>query len=69
MKGALIVEEGIAERDLDVDLVKIHGYGFPRWRGGPMHYANEIGIDNVKHAMADVVAQSPNSWGLSERLK
>lgn len=68
-EGALIVEEGIAERDLDVDLVKIHGYGFPRWRGGPMHYANEIGIDRVKNAMADVVAQSPNSWRLSERLK
>lgn len=68
-EGKLIVEEGIAERDLDVDLVKIHGYGFPRWRGGPMHYANEIGIDRVKSAMGDVAKQSPNSWRLSERLK
>lgn len=68
-EGALIVEEGIAERNLDVDLVKIHGYGFPRWRGGPMHYANEIGIDRVKSAMGDVAKQSPNSWRLSERLK
>ena len=68
-EGALIVEEGIAERDLDVDLVKVHGYGFPRWRGGPMHYANEIGWDRVKAAMADVAAQSPNSWRLAARLK
>ncbi len=68
-EGALIVEEGIAERDLDVDLVKIHGYGFPRWRGGPMHYASEIGIDRVKAAMTDVAKQSPNSWRLAERLK
>lgn len=68
-EGALIVEEGVAERDLDVDLVKIHGYGFPRWRGGPMYYAGEIGWDRVKAAMADVAAQSPNSWRLAERLK
>lgn len=68
-EGALIVEEGIAERDLDVDLVKIHGYGFPRWRGGPMHYATEIGMDRVKIIMADVATQSPNSWRLAERLK
>ncbi len=57
-EGALIVEEGIAERDLDVDLVKIHGYGFPRWRGGPMFYGDQIGISSVKQAMADVDAQS-----------
>lgn len=68
-EGALIVEEGIAERDLDVDLVKIHGYGFPRWRGGPMHYGSEIGMDRIKAAMADVAAQSPHSWRLAERLK
>jgi len=68
-EGALIVEEGVAERDLDVDLVKIHGYGFPRWRGGPMHYGDEVGIHNVKSSMEDVIAQSPNSWTLSERLK
>ncbi|MGJ8527554.1 FAD-dependent oxidoreductase [Maritalea sp.] len=68
-EGARIVEEGIAERDLDVDLVKIHGYGFPRWRGGPMHYGQEIGIERVKAAMAEVVRQSPNSWVVSERLK
>jgi len=67
-EGALIVEEGVAERDLDVDLVKIHGYGFPRWRGGPMNYANEVGIDRIKLAMADVATQSPSSWTISERL-
>ncbi|AVX05675.1 3-hydroxyacyl-CoA dehydrogenase [Maritalea myrionectae] len=67
-EGALIVEEGVAERDLDVDLVKIHGYGFPRWRGGPMHYGEQIGIDKVKQAMADVAAQSPNSWRVAGRL-
>ncbi len=42
-EGASIVAEGIAERNADVDTVQINGYGFPRWRGGPMHYAETIG--------------------------
>lgn len=35
-EGMAILEEGIAEKASDIDLVEIHGYGFPRWRGGPM---------------------------------
>ena len=35
-EGALILKEGVAEKPSDIDLVKIHGYGFPRWKGGPM---------------------------------
>ena len=67
-EGARIVEEGIAERPLDVDMVMIHGYGFPRWRGGPMAYADEIGIDVIREHMADVATQSPQSWTLSKLL-
>ena len=37
-----ILEEGIAERPQDIDLVMVHGYGFPRWRGGLMHYADTL---------------------------
>ncbi len=50
-EGALIVEEGIALRASDCDLVYVNGYGFPRWRGGPMQYADEIGLDNVLQGM------------------
>ncbi|MBN8953541.1 MULTISPECIES: 3-hydroxyacyl-CoA dehydrogenase NAD-binding domain-containing protein [unclassified Rhizobium] len=46
-EAALILEEGMAVRAADIDLVKIHGYGFPRWRGGPMHYAQERGLAEV----------------------
>lgn len=46
-EGARILEEGIASRASDIDMVYILGYGFPAWRGGPMHYANEIGLQNV----------------------
>jgi 3-hydroxyacyl-CoA dehydrogenase len=42
-EGARIVEEGIAARPSDVDVVWVYGYGFPRWRGGPLAYADEIG--------------------------
>lgn len=67
-EGALIVEEGIAERDLDIDIVKILGYGFPRWRGGPMNYANEIGWEKISETMSSIQQQSPNSWQRAKRL-
>lgn len=67
-EGAQIIEEGIAERPLDVDMVQIHGYGFPRWRGGPMHYANEVGIDETSWWMRAVAQQSPGSWKISRLL-
>ncbi len=50
-EGARIVEEGIAIRASDCDLIYINGYGFPRWRGGPMQYADEIGLATVLQRM------------------
>ena len=50
-EGAKIVEEGIAQRASDVDMVYLTGYGFPLFRGGPMHYAGEVGLLNVIAAM------------------
>jgi 3-hydroxyacyl-CoA dehydrogenase len=46
-----ILEEGIANKASDIDMVYIMGYGFPYWRGGPMNYANELGPFNVAEAM------------------
>jgi 3-hydroxyacyl-CoA dehydrogenase len=51
-EGAKILEEGIALRASDVDLVWIHGYGFPRYRGGPMFYADTVGVKNVHDTVA-----------------
>ncbi len=50
-EGARIVEEGIAARASDIDMVYITGYGFPIHRGGPMLYADQVGLFNVVHAM------------------
>ncbi len=47
-EGADILSEGIARQASDIDLVEIHGYGFPRWRGGPMMYAALRGAECVK---------------------
>lgn len=46
-EGARILEEGIALRPLDVDMVMIHGYGYPAWRGGPMFEADATGLPTI----------------------
>ncbi len=50
-EGARILEDGIASKASDIDMVYITGYGFPVYRGGPMHYAEEFGLFNVVQAM------------------
>ena len=49
--GARVLEEGISERSSDLDLVWLYGYGFPRYRGGPMFYADSVGVDHVYETM------------------
>jgi 3-hydroxyacyl-CoA dehydrogenase len=46
-EGAKLLEEGIALRAVDIDIVYLNGYGFPAWRGGPMFYADTVGLDKV----------------------
>jgi len=46
-EGMRILEEGIAQRPGDIDVVYVYGYGFPAWRGGPMHHADAVGLDTV----------------------
>jgi 3-hydroxyacyl-CoA dehydrogenase len=55
-EGARILEEGIALRASDVDMVYLTGYGFPVFRGGPMRYADEVGLYNVVRSMARYAA-------------
>jgi 3-hydroxyacyl-CoA dehydrogenase len=50
-EGALILEEGIAMRSSDIDVVFVHGYGMPRYRGGPMRYGDTVGLSKVVQAM------------------
>jgi 3-hydroxyacyl-CoA dehydrogenase len=47
-EGARILEEGIAARPGDIDVIWVYGYGWPAWRGGPMYYADRIGLGHVR---------------------
>ncbi|TNE76126.1 MAG: 3-hydroxyacyl-CoA dehydrogenase, partial [Gammaproteobacteria bacterium] len=50
-EGAKILDEGIAYRSLDIDITWIYGYGFPAYRGGPMFWADQIGLDKILEAV------------------
>jgi 3-hydroxyacyl-CoA dehydrogenase len=60
-EGARIVEEGIAARASDIDMIYLTGYGFPMFRGGPMLYADEMGLYNVAGRMQAFAASSGDS--------
>ena len=51
-EGAKILEEGIAQRASDIDTIYANGYGFPRWRGGPMFHADLVGLKKVYDAVS-----------------
>jgi 3-hydroxyacyl-CoA dehydrogenase len=66
-EGAKILDEGIAAKAGDIDMVYLFGYGFPPFRGGPMRYADEVGLFNVvramrRHAAADVDNRQAGAW-------
>jgi len=64
-EGAAILEEGIAQRASDIDMVYLTGYGFPVYRGGPMFHADEVGLYNVVAAMGRFAANphgDPGFW-------
>jgi 3-hydroxyacyl-CoA dehydrogenase len=64
-EGAKILEEGIAQRASDIDVVYLTGYGFPVHRGGPMFHASRVGLGRVLRRMRDFAANphaDPPSW-------
>lgn len=68
-EGAKILEDGIALRSVDIDLVYINGYGFPIWRGGPMFYADTIGLGKVYQKVKEFQEAHGDWWQPSELLK
>jgi 3-hydroxyacyl-CoA dehydrogenase len=61
-EGANVVHEGIALRPLDVDVTFLYGYGFPRHRGGPMQYADTVGLAKVLADIREFAQQDPVFW-------
>ena len=70
VEGARILEEGIASRAGDIDVVWANGYGFGRHRGGPMHYADEIGVDKVYTTVLEFRDRfGPMYWEIPDLLE
>jgi len=68
-EGARILEEGIALRASDIDMVYLTGYGFPLYRGGPMFYADTVGLANVVAAMERYAAgRHGDAWAVAPLL-
>jgi 3-hydroxyacyl-CoA dehydrogenase len=61
-EGARILEEGIAYRPGDIDVIWTTGYGFPRFRGGPMFYADSVGVKNVYDRIVELHKQHGHYW-------
>jgi 3-hydroxyacyl-CoA dehydrogenase len=57
-EGARILEEGIATRPSDIDVIWINGYGWPAWTGGPMHYADNVGLKHIAERLNFYAEQS-----------
>lgn len=67
-EGAKELEEGIAQRPVDIDMVFVFGYGFPRYRGGPMKYADMYGIEKIVADMKTFSATDEKFWQPSQLL-
>src|SRR5262249_4337307 len=67
-EGSRILEEGNALRASDIDLVYVHGYGFPPDRGGPMHYADQVGLREVYRRVLKFCEIHGTAWEASTLL-
>lgn len=68
-EGARILEEGFALRAVDIDIIYLYGYGFPPYRGGPMFYADTIGLDKVLARIEEFHAAHGHWWRPAPLLK
>lgn len=68
-EGAKILEEGIALRAVDIDIIYINGYGYPAWRGGPMWYADTVGLKKVYERVKQFHEEHGELWEPAPLLK
>jgi 3-hydroxyacyl-CoA dehydrogenase len=68
-EAAKILEEGIAARPGDVDVVWVYGYGFPAWRGGPLRWADAIGLRKIVDDMLAFEARHGAEWAPAPLLR
>jgi 3-hydroxyacyl-CoA dehydrogenase len=68
-EGAKILEEGIALRSGDIDTIFVNGYGFPPYRGGPMWYAERVGLNSVYQRIAEFERAHGKAWEPAPRFR
>jgi 3-hydroxyacyl-CoA dehydrogenase len=68
-EGARILEEGYALRAVDIDIIYINGYGYPAYRGGPMWYADTVGLKKVYDRIVEFEKQHGALWTPAPLLK
>jgi 3-hydroxyacyl-CoA dehydrogenase len=68
-EGARILEEGIASRPGDIDAIYFSGYGFPAWRGGPMWYADTVGLKKICSRIEEFHQKHGDLWAPAPLLK
>jgi 3-hydroxyacyl-CoA dehydrogenase len=61
--------EGIALRPLDVDVTLLNGYGYPRWRGGPMQYADTVGVSKILSDIKRFAEEDAHFWQAAPLLE
>lgn len=68
-EGALILEEGIAQRSSDIDVVWLYGYGWPRWTGGPMFWGEREGFAKIVAGLEHYTDRMPESFSIAPLLR
>ncbi len=68
-EAAKVLDDGIAQRPSDIDTALVNGYGFPRWRGGPMKYADDVGLPTILADLESYAKEDPDFWTPSELLR
>jgi 3-hydroxyacyl-CoA dehydrogenase len=68
-EGARILDEGIAQRAADIDTIYLTGYGFPAYRGGPMWYADTVGLQKIYGRILEFERQHGEAWTPSPLLE
>ncbi|MFT4056375.1 MAG: 3-hydroxyacyl-CoA dehydrogenase NAD-binding domain-containing protein [Novosphingobium sp.] len=68
-EGALILEEGIAQRSSDIDVVWLYGYGWPRWTGGPMFWGEREGFAKIVAGLEHYMDRMPEGFTIAPLLR
>ena len=64
-----ILQEKIVIRASDIDTIYVNGYGFPIYRGGPMFYAEQVGLDVIARQLHTFAKKDPDDWSISPLLE